>query len=72
MLLNVMEAIKGDTEEINWYIQVFVEETKIIPADFFFFFFFLRTRVIIVVGLISWDALYLYIFFILDLNFLIT
>ena len=31
-----MEAIKGDTEEINWYIQVFVEETKIIPADFFF------------------------------------
>ena len=36
MPLNVMKATKGDTLEVNWYIQIFVKETKIILADFFF------------------------------------
>ena len=40
--MNVMEATKRDTLEVNWYIQIFVEETKIIPASFFFFFFFVN------------------------------
>ena len=35
MPLNVMEATKGDTYEVNWYIQIFVKETKIILTDFF-------------------------------------
>ena len=35
MPLNVMEATKGDTQKVNWYIQIFVEETMIIPVDFF-------------------------------------
>ena len=25
-------------QEVNWYIQIFVEETNIIPVEFFFFF----------------------------------
>ena len=40
-----MGAIKGNTLEVNWSIQRFMEETKIILADFFFFFvdfFFFR------------------------------
>ena len=37
--MNVMEAIKGNTLEVNWSIQRFMEEIKIILADFFFFFF---------------------------------
>ena len=35
-----MGAIKGNMLEVNWSIQRFMEETKIILADFFFFFFF--------------------------------
>ena len=31
-----MGAIKGNTLEVNWSIQRFMEETKIILADFFF------------------------------------
>ena len=34
-----MGAIKGNMLEVNWSIQRFMEETKIILADFFFFFF---------------------------------
>ena len=33
-----MGAIKGNMLEVNWSIQRFMEETKIIIADFFFFF----------------------------------
>ena len=32
-----MGSIKGNTLEVNWSIQRFMEETKIILADFFFF-----------------------------------
>ena len=35
MPLTVMEATKGDKYEVNWYIQIFVKETKIISVDFF-------------------------------------
>ena len=36
--MNVMRAIKRNTLEVNWSIQRFMEETKIIKTDFFFFF----------------------------------
>ena len=63
MPLNVMEATKGDTSEVNWYIQIFVEETKIIPADFF----------VNKSNYCGWANFMGCIFFlILDLNFLIT
>ena len=35
-----MGAIKGNTLEVNWSIQRFMEETKIIPDDFFLFYYF--------------------------------
>ena len=35
--MNVTGAIKGNTLGVNWSIQRFLEEIKIILADFFFF-----------------------------------
>ena len=39
--MNVTGAIKGNTLGVNWSIQRFLEEIKIILADFFFFWWFL-------------------------------
>ena len=35
-----MGAIKGNMLEVNWSIQRFMEETKIILVDFFFLFIY--------------------------------
>ena len=38
--MNVMGAIKGNTLEVNWSIQRFMEEIKIILADIYIYFGF--------------------------------
>ena len=39
--MNVMGAIKGNTLEVNWSIQRFMEEIKIILADIYIYIYFL-------------------------------
>ena len=37
--MNVMGAIKGNTLEVNWSIQRFMEEIKIILADIYIYIY---------------------------------
>ena len=39
--MNVMGAIKGNTLEVNWSIQRFMEEIKIILADIYIYIYIL-------------------------------